>query len=133
MARACRSRSSTKVRASTPRCATRCSNRSDRVARARASGSRSAERSSKHTEVRSMPMSTVQTEGGSSSPFPPPRADARILVVEDDEALTSAMVTALSARGYRVFAADNGADAMDLCNEEMPDVVLLDLGLPDVD
>jgi two-component system KDP operon response regulator KdpE len=66
-----------------------------------------------------------------SSTFPWP--DARILVVEDDEALTGAMVAALTARGYRVFAARTGADAIERCNEETPDVLLLDLGLPDID
>jgi len=66
------------------------------------------------------------------STFPSP-ADARILVVEDDEALTGAMVAALTTRGYRVLTAPTGADAIECCNEETPDLVLLDLGLPDID
>jgi two-component system KDP operon response regulator KdpE len=68
----------------------------------------------------------------SSSRFPSP-ADARVLVVEDDDALVRAMVAALSTRGYQTFTATTGAAAIEFCTDDMPDLVLLDLGLPDLD
>ncbi|MFC9930677.1 response regulator [Streptomyces sp. NPDC127190] len=57
----------------------------------------------------------------------------RVLVVEDDPQLVRALVINLQARHYGVDAAPDGATALRLAVARQPDVVLLDLGLPDMD
>lgn len=56
-----------------------------------------------------------------------------ILVVEDDSSIKSLIVTTLNANGYRYIAAPNGKVAVMYAASHNPDVVLLDLGLPDMD
>ncbi|GAA5020387.1 response regulator transcription factor [Streptomyces siamensis] len=57
----------------------------------------------------------------------------RVLVVEDDPQLVRALVINLQARKYGVDAAPDGVTALRLAAARLPDVVLLDLGLPDMD
>jgi len=57
----------------------------------------------------------------------------RVLVVEDDPQLVRALVINLQARHYGVDAAPDGSTALRLAAARQPDVVLLDLGLPDMD
>ncbi|MFF7309752.1 response regulator [Streptomyces sp. NPDC008137] len=57
----------------------------------------------------------------------------RVLVVEDDPQLVRALVINLQARRYGIDAAPDGATALRLAAARQPDVVLLDLGLPDMD
>ncbi|CAL9414057.1 response regulator [Streptomyces pilosus] len=57
----------------------------------------------------------------------------RVLVVEDDPHLVRALVLNLQARHYGVDAAPDGATALRLAAARQPDVVVLDLGLPDMD
>ena len=57
----------------------------------------------------------------------------RVLVVEDDPQLVRALVINLQARHYGVDAAPDGATALRLAAARQPDVVLLDLGLPDME
>ncbi|MCX5529607.1 response regulator [Streptomyces sp. NBC_00006] len=57
----------------------------------------------------------------------------RILVVEDDPQLVRALVINLQARKFGVDAAPDGATALRLAAARRPDVVVLDLGLPDMD
>ena len=57
----------------------------------------------------------------------------RILVVEDDDETRHALVRELGARGYAVEEAEDGATAERRWEARRPDVVLLDLGLPDMD
>jgi DNA-binding response OmpR family regulator len=59
--------------------------------------------------------------------------DRQILVVEDDEAIGRGLSQALAAQGYTVRWAPTGTDALRDAAEAAPDLVLLDLGLPDVD
>jgi DNA-binding response OmpR family regulator len=56
-----------------------------------------------------------------------------VLVVEDDALIASSLARALQANGYRVRTAGTVADAIAAVRCEVPDVVLLDLGLPDGD
>ncbi len=56
-----------------------------------------------------------------------------VLLVEDDDAARAAVATNLVARGYRVFQAIDGREALRLWESSRPDLVLLDLGLPDID
>ncbi|WP_298561889.1 response regulator [Streptomyces luteogriseus] len=57
----------------------------------------------------------------------------RVLVVEDEPQIVRALVINLRARRYEVDAAPDGATALRLAAAHKPDVVLLDLGLPDMD
>ncbi|MEU9283836.1 response regulator [Streptomyces sp. NPDC048275] len=57
----------------------------------------------------------------------------RVLVVEDDPQLVRALVINMQARRYGVDAAPDGATALRLAAARRPDVVVLDLGLPDMD
>jgi two-component system, OmpR family, sensor histidine kinase KdpD len=60
-------------------------------------------------------------------------AGRRVLVVEDEAALRQVLRLNLAARGYRVDTAVNGRSALDLVQHRRPDLVILDLGLPDLD
>ena len=53
--------------------------------------------------------------------------------MEDDPSLVRALESGLAARGYDVRTATTGRAALDAAAERRPDVVLLDLGLPDID
>jgi DNA-binding response OmpR family regulator len=57
----------------------------------------------------------------------------RVLVVEDDDAIARAVVRALEREGYEAVRTGTGAGALDLATEDRFDLVLLDLGLPDLD
>lgn len=58
---------------------------------------------------------------------------ARILIVEDDENLAHLLAGDLKLAGYEVLNAKTGMAALEMAAREKPDVVLLDLGLPDLD
>jgi len=57
----------------------------------------------------------------------------RVLVVDDEPQILRALRINLTARGYEVSAAADGRTALDLAASKHPDVVVLDLGLPDMD
>jgi len=63
----------------------------------------------------------------------PDRGTDRVLVVEDDRAVTRVVSAALRNRGYSVHSATTGEAALVAAEKEGPDVVVLDLGLPDID
>jgi two-component system KDP operon response regulator KdpE len=56
-----------------------------------------------------------------------------ILVVEDEVAIRRFLRAALVNQGYRLFESDTGADALQAAATRQPDVVIVDLGLPDMD
>jgi two-component system KDP operon response regulator KdpE len=56
-----------------------------------------------------------------------------ILVVEDEPQMRKFIRLSLSARNYRVLEASSGAEAIQQAEAYTPDVILLDLGLPDMD
>jgi two-component system KDP operon response regulator KdpE len=58
---------------------------------------------------------------------------SRILVVDDDKQLLRAMRINLSARGYEVVLAPDGATALAAATKLPPDLLVVDLGLPDMD
>ncbi|WP_101394449.1 response regulator transcription factor [Phycicoccus duodecadis] len=58
---------------------------------------------------------------------------AHVLVIEDDPAIRSALVRSLTDRGHAVTSSRAGLDGLQLALGTQPDVVLLDLGLPDLD
>lgn len=57
----------------------------------------------------------------------------KILVVDDEPPIITALSINLKARGYEVVAAADGTEALERAHQEDPDLVILDLGLPDVD
>lgn len=57
----------------------------------------------------------------------------RILIVDDEPAIQRFLKTALSGDAFAVFQADNGHAALAAAVAVKPDVILLDLGLPDLD
>jgi len=57
----------------------------------------------------------------------------RILVVDDEPQIRRALRTSLEAHGYAVVTAGNGEEALVAVAETAPDLVFLDLGLPDLD
>ncbi len=59
--------------------------------------------------------------------------NSRILVVEDDSAVRNLIVTTLDTNNYRYLTAPNGKTAVMEAASHNPDIILLDLGLPDMD
>ncbi len=58
---------------------------------------------------------------------------ARVLVVEDDPGIVRALTANLAAHGFQIEAAGTGAEAIARFGSRRPDVIVLDLGLPDMD
>lgn len=56
-----------------------------------------------------------------------------ILVVDDDKNLRRLYKAELEAEGYRVLLADNGRHACDLVESEHPDMVVMDIRMPEMD
>jgi DNA-binding response OmpR family regulator len=61
------------------------------------------------------------------------RGAVSILVVEDDPDIRELVADYLAGQGYAVRAAENGAEARAALQDALPDLVVLDLGLPDED
>jgi len=57
----------------------------------------------------------------------------RILLVDDEPSLLAVLEPVLTAAGYAVSVASTGMNALAQVNDDRPDVILLDLGLPDMD
>jgi len=58
---------------------------------------------------------------------------AKVLIVEDDSTIRTSVVRALSERGHVVTSSATAMEGLKLAVAEKPDVILLDLGLPDLD
>jgi DNA-binding response OmpR family regulator len=102
--------------------------------------------------IRSAPLRRSRTvggrrlwhcEAGASAPGPSPRGHAsrglgtagarRVLVADDERAIRLLCRVNLSASGMDVLEAENGHNALELAKRERPDLVLLDVMMPDVD
>jgi two-component system KDP operon response regulator KdpE len=57
----------------------------------------------------------------------------RVLIVDDEPSILAAMVPLLRSRGYEVSTAANGRGALEAVERGKPDLIILDLGLPDMD
>ncbi len=57
----------------------------------------------------------------------------RVLVVDDDRAIRRLLQTSLGAHGYEVIEASTGHEALEAVIAHRPDLIILDLGLPDLD
>ena len=60
-------------------------------------------------------------------------AKASIIIIEDEKNICNFIETVLTPQNYHVVCANTGADGLKQINTHKPDVVLLDLGLPDMD
>ena len=56
-----------------------------------------------------------------------------VLIVEDEDTICNFMTAILNSNGYRVLKTDSGGEGLAMTASYSPDVVLLDLGLPDMD
>jgi CheY-like chemotaxis protein len=57
----------------------------------------------------------------------------KVLIIDDDEAVRSLIEMILAKIGYQVFTAQNGKEGVALASEVIPDLVLMDITMPDMD
>ena len=69
----------------------------------------------------------------STTPKPAERRGPAVLLVEDEQSIAEPFASALNRSGFQTSVARTGAEAIRLIREREPDVVLLDLSLPDSD
>jgi len=74
----------------------------------------------------------METERDSSRTSPVERVSLRILVADDSQDGADSLAFLLKAAGHEVFTAYEGRTAIDLAQEKRPDVVLLDIGMPEI-
>src|SRR6516164_8035554 len=63
----------------------------------------------------------------------PPTSKPLVLIIEDETPIRQFLRNSLTEAGYRLAEADTGTQGLMLAQESPPDLVILDLGLPDVD
>src|SRR5204863_1755606 len=63
----------------------------------------------------------------------PPMTDKRVLIVEDEEGLLEGLAHNFRFEGYEVLTAKNGHEGLRLALKQKPDIVLLDIMLPEKD
>jgi two-component system, OmpR family, KDP operon response regulator KdpE len=59
--------------------------------------------------------------------------DVKILIVDDERAIRRFLRAALTSHGYDVMEAENGRSALAIAADRRPDILILDLGLPDME
>lgn len=82
-----------------------------------------------------LPMSLGATDVGAAEPAERPggiRRGLRIMVVDDNQDVAESCRTLLELSGHRVDTAYTGREALDLAESLHPEVILLDIGLPDL-
>jgi signal transduction histidine kinase/ActR/RegA family two-component response regulator len=79
-----------------------------------------------------LPLARSSVDSADGAPLMRDDRLLRILIVEDNDDVRETLRVALGAHGHRVRAVANGADALAAAAADPPDVVLLDLGLPDM-
>src|SRR5215475_13365715 len=57
----------------------------------------------------------------------------KILIVDDEPAIRRFLKASLETEGFQIVAAENAAQALSAVSQAKPDLVILDLGLPDLD
>jgi two-component system, OmpR family, KDP operon response regulator KdpE len=60
-------------------------------------------------------------------------SSAKILVVDDEPQVRRVMKSTLTAEGYTITEASNGGEALEIFREQPPDIILLDLNMPEMD
>jgi CheY-like chemotaxis protein len=63
----------------------------------------------------------------------PRKVQQRILIVDDDHSQAEVLAYRFGKEGYKTVTADNGKRGMQIAHDEHPDLILLDIRLPDVD
>lgn len=58
---------------------------------------------------------------------------AKVLIVDDEPNILMSLEFLMHREGYRVFVARNGNEALTIINQETPDVIILDIMMPEVD
>lgn len=61
------------------------------------------------------------------------RINAKILVIDDDQGIRQLLDSLLRHKGYNVLLAENGQKGLELFRQERPDVIVLDLKMPEMD
>ena len=56
-----------------------------------------------------------------------------IMVVDDEKRLVSLVESYLAQEGYRVVSANNGVEALPIASREKPDLIILDIMMPEMD
>ncbi|MCD8369385.1 MAG: response regulator transcription factor [Clostridiales bacterium] len=56
-----------------------------------------------------------------------------LLIIEDEKNIRNYMETIVTSNGYKAVCAANGVSGLSMCTSHRPDLILLDLGLPDID
>ena len=56
-----------------------------------------------------------------------------ILIIEDDEGISNFMTAILKSHNYSVIKANRGKEGLNMVTSHVPDLIILDLGLPDID
>jgi len=72
-------------------------------------------------------------EGSACDPVRPAMDPRRVLIVDDDALVRSSLAAVLHCEGYEVYGADYGRAAIKSAIEHKPDLVLLDLNMPNMD
>ena len=57
----------------------------------------------------------------------------KVLIIEDEQNISNFISTVLTANDFDVLVANNGAQALSVITSHCPDLIILDLGLPDMD
>lgn len=73
-----------------------------------------------------------QPAESASNPVPATNGK-KVLIVEDEKILGDALQVKFEHQGYTVLRAFNGQEGLDICNQNRPDVILLDLMMPVMD
>jgi two-component system, OmpR family, response regulator len=73
------------------------------------------------------------TRSGGVAPAGGTQAEAKLLVVEDDPNIVELLSASLRFAGFEVATAGNGSDAVEIAREGRPDLIVLDVMLPDLD
>lgn len=79
-------------------------------------------------------LEEAKTTSEESVTAPPLQSEGRrILLVEDDDGVAEGLSSLLEAEGFLVTLAPTGAQAIEMARADLPDAVVLDIGLPDMD
>ncbi len=65
--------------------------------------------------------------------MPPPTDQSTVLIVDDSEPIRVLLRSYLRDEGYQVVEAENGVTGLDICLTETPDLILLDIAMPEMD
>ena len=79
------------------------------------------------------PAQEEQGNPGADEPAGAALAGKKVLLVDDNEDLLDATTQVLNALGHEVLAVSTGGEALAMAQTESPDLMLLDIGLPDID